>query len=617
MKRALAVFLLAVMLLLPADVMAAGKFDPKAPVNNLRVSSTGYNYVKLKWDKSDYAKGYRIYRAKSENGRYRLVKITQKTYFKNTGRITNKRYYYKVRAYGKTGNRTVKGRYSGKVSGVAAIAVPAVKLKPALGGVIAVSWNKIKGAEKYQIYRATGPSGKYKKVKTTKARSWKDTGKPAGTFYYYKVRAYRHSGGKIRYSGFSPAGCEMSSPGRVTGVTAASDDGFVALSWTPVQGASGYEIYRKTSADSDYRVYAETAGSSFSDSNVSEGQTYYYRVRAYRAVDGSRFYGEYSSGKCSAERLVEKAAQWLGTNKDTDAHKAIIDCYNSVKPLPVGYEVKYTDEWCAAFVTAAAIKSDNLEIMPRECGCERMINLYKSHKRSKWEENDSYVPEKGDLIMYRWDAEGSGDCTARAQHVGIVTSAGSKSFTTIEGNTTLRDKNGNVLQKSTVAYKTVPVDYTYTRGFCLPDFDEGTSETYTPPEVTEGAAVMICDADGDAVVIDAPEDMVSDYDRQLEQILSELDSMTSSGEKEKMQYIVDYVREEMHPSKGEDAGFFYGNLIFNICSSAGIDATLENELASDGGINTWNVVILDGKTYYIKADENSEITECILTHTLT
>ena len=42
-------------------------------------------------------------------------------------------------------------------------------------------------------------------------------------------------------------------------------------------------------------------------------------------------------------QILNQARKYIGVAQGSATHKAIIDKYNSVKPLPVGYAVKYTD----------------------------------------------------------------------------------------------------------------------------------------------------------------------------------------------------------------------------------------------------------------------------------
>lgn len=69
---------------------------------------------------------------------------------------------------------------------------------------ITIPWKKVSKADGYQIYRAASKKGKYKKIKTVKASVKKYTDKvSSGKTYYYKIRAYKKSGGKVVYGKFS------------------------------------------------------------------------------------------------------------------------------------------------------------------------------------------------------------------------------------------------------------------------------------------------------------------------------------------------------------------------------------------------------------------------------
>lgn len=155
--------------------------------------------------------------------------------------------------------------------------------------------------------------------------------------------------------------------------------------------------------------------------------------------------------------FITTAQSWLGCKESDGSFKPIIDLYNAQSPLPVGYKMKYTDHWCACFVTAVGIKAGLTKIILPECGCSRMIDLYK--KAGRWQENDAYVPTIGDIIMYDWQDNGAGDNMGHPDHVGIVTGVTSNSVTVIEGN-----------KSESVSYRTLPLNGKYIRGYCLPNF---------------------------------------------------------------------------------------------------------------------------------------------------
>ena len=147
----------------------------------------------------------------------------------------------------------------------------------------------------------------------------------------------------------------------------------------------------------------------------------------------------------------------MGHNEADGSHKTIINMYNSIQPLPVNYRMSYTDAWCAAYVSAMAWKCKITDIVFPECGCDRMIALYK--KAGRWQENDGYKPQIGDVIFYDWGDSGSGDNTGSSDHVGVIVSVSGLTMKVVEGN--ISDK---------VGYRNIIVDGKYIRGYGLPDF---------------------------------------------------------------------------------------------------------------------------------------------------
>lgn len=162
-------------------------------------------------------------------------------------------------------------------------------------------------------------------------------------------------------------------------------------------------------------------------------------------------------------KVVAIAEKYLGCKESDGSHKQIIDRYNAHKPLARGYAVKYTDAWCATFVSAVFIESGLTDIAPTECGCGKMIELYK--KLNSWQEDDAYVPSPGDVIMYDWQDSGVGDNTGAPDHVGIVVSTSGSTLKIIEGN-----------MNNAVGHRILQVNGKYIRGYCLPNYANKTGE---------------------------------------------------------------------------------------------------------------------------------------------
>lgn len=156
--------------------------------------------------------------------------------------------------------------------------------------------------------------------------------------------------------------------------------------------------------------------------------------------------------------LVHTAENWLGRNEADASHASIIDLYNSHMPLARDYLVTYEDNWCAAYVSAAAIQCGLTDIIPTECGCERQTELFR--ELGRWEESDSYLPLPGDLIYYAWEDWPVGDCKGWADHVGIVAGTWGPFIKVIEGN-----------WKDAVSYRILLRNHYEIRGFGLPDYE--------------------------------------------------------------------------------------------------------------------------------------------------
>jgi hypothetical protein len=159
-----------------------------------------------------------------------------------------------------------------------------------------------------------------------------------------------------------------------------------------------------------------------------------------------------------AKNVVAQAQAWLGKNEADGSHREIIDTYNSNRPLARGYAVKYTDAWCATFVSAVAVKLGYTDIIPTECSCPKMIQLLKNI--GAWAESDSYVPKAGDILFYDWDDSGSGENTNNPDHVGIVEKVEGDTITVIEGN-----------YSDSVKRRTLKVNGRYIRGYGVPKYD--------------------------------------------------------------------------------------------------------------------------------------------------
>lgn len=130
----------------------------------------------------------------------------------------------------------------------------------------------------------------------------------------------------------------------------------------------------------------------------------------------------------TVQSLLKVAQSFVGMSESSSQFKQLIDSYNAVKPLPMGYQVKYTDDWCDVFVTVVGDKAGATNLIGRECGVQRHILLFKNLGIWKGRE----FPKPGDIITFDWDGDGWAD------HIGFVESVNNNTVMTIERNSNQR-----------------------------------------------------------------------------------------------------------------------------------------------------------------------------------
>ena len=157
-----------------------------------------------------------------------------------------------------------------------------------------VTWKKVSGANKYYVFRSTKKASGYKKVATVTTNAYTSKGLKANTAYYYKITAQNaNSNYGSRYSSVCAATTKLAKPAKVSKSSVINTS--AKISWSKVSGAKGYQLYRSTSKNGTYSKVKTTSSTSFTNKKLTPNKTYYYKVRAYKIVNGKTFYGDYSS----------------------------------------------------------------------------------------------------------------------------------------------------------------------------------------------------------------------------------------------------------------------------------------------------------------------------------
>lgn len=155
---------------------------------------------------------------------------------------------------------------------------------------------------------------------------------------------------------------------------------------------------------------------------------------------------------CTAEEFVGQAKVFENVIEGSQAHKNLVDIYNSHKPLARGYKLKYNDAWCAAFVSVISIITGMTNEIPTEVGAHEHYKIMKNKGKIL---SDFKKVSIGDIVYYDWNNDGMVD------HVGICTTVNktTDAITVIEGNNSDAVKYRSILLNNKKIFAIARPDY--------------------------------------------------------------------------------------------------------------------------------------------------------------
>ena len=183
-----------------------------------------------------------------------------------------------------------------------ALAAPAKvtpNLRTATGGYddITVKWSAVEGADSYAVYYKKGSAKKYTKLTTTAGTSATKKNLSDGARYYFKVVPCYMSGDELFETDVYKTG-NVYTLKKISTPKVKRSGSKVKVSWTNINGETGYQIskHTKKSKTKVVSTYKTTKGK-YKKISAKKGTKYYYKVRAYKVVDGKKVYGPWSKVK--------------------------------------------------------------------------------------------------------------------------------------------------------------------------------------------------------------------------------------------------------------------------------------------------------------------------------
>lgn len=200
----------------------------------------------------------------------------------------------------------------GTAKDIFAAGTPAITTCKASGNSVFVAWNGYDDAESYLVLRRKTGESKFTQVASTKELSYTDTDVSQSGTYYYSVQAVSTKWGGAVKSSYdknisvnikdtvpTPTPAAVTKPKTPT-VTVTAGKKKAVVKWKKISNASGYVVYRATSKSGKYTAVSTIKkGStvSYTNKKLTSKKTYYYKVRAYRTVNGKKVYSSYSKVK--------------------------------------------------------------------------------------------------------------------------------------------------------------------------------------------------------------------------------------------------------------------------------------------------------------------------------
>ncbi len=310
-------------------------------------------------------------------------------------------------------------------------AAPVLKSVSNNVGKIVLSWNTVKGADEYWIFRKIGDTGSFNRIgKATgnKTTTWADTNNlKDGTKYTYCVRAVRKYNGAFCYSAQSNkyVSFRLSNP-RNSGQRLNSG---MRISWSKINGATGYYIYRKQGDPKLYTlVKTITNNSTFSWVDTAahtNGAKYTYTVKAYKTYKTRTISGP--SGNIIIDYYLD-APVITSIHPSSDDKDIVINWKRNAQAN--GYQIVYADNPSmnnaqTLNITSNSVLTATLTKADKNKQCYFTIRCYKNISGKtiysiKVTADDRFTEAQLRASIVNSAAEYTGTAKGGAKHVEIL-----------------------------------------------------------------------------------------------------------------------------------------------------------------------------------------------------
>ena len=210
-----------------------------------------------------------------------------------------------------------------------------------------IAWEPVPGAAGYKLARGLSQAGPFTSIGYMFDSRYTDTSLKEGTLYWYKVLAYVEANGdKYTSSELSGAasGIPMAAPWppEVKILSGSS----LSIAWYTPSSVSGYELWRATAINGVYtNMFSSKTATICIDTGLSTGTMYWYKVLAYKKVNGAIYDGPFSDPAAGMPMDVAldapniTAVSWHTAPDNSNTLFLAIDLAWTPVDNAIGYEV--------------------------------------------------------------------------------------------------------------------------------------------------------------------------------------------------------------------------------------------------------------------------------------
>ncbi len=249
------------------------------------VTVNGASALQISWGASAGATSYSV-KYGTATGTYATTLTNQTSPATISSLSAGTPYYFMVTANNASGSGSGSVNANAEVSATPMSAF-AISSTVASSSEVVLSWGPSTGASSYSVKYGTS-TGSYTTTLTNQTSPKTITGLINGSTYYFMVVA-NNSDGSLNATAESSSS-PIAVPSVPTSLSATAANGSVGLSWNASTGSGTitYNVLRSTTSGSGYTTIASNqSGTTYTDSTVTNGTTYYYVVNASNAGGSS------------------------------------------------------------------------------------------------------------------------------------------------------------------------------------------------------------------------------------------------------------------------------------------------------------------------------------------